>query len=226
MSDITALYYSHAEPPGNVGNYCRQALSDSLDGLPIVAVVDPALTFFPRRQFGRIASTVLYMSSTLLPGHADIAQRILKGLAHIDTEYVALCEHDVIYPVGYFEAALAVADGIGERWTYCGNAVHLTARGWGAHANYPRARLLSCLTARRADLVSFFAERSMSIDRGERVRVAEPIDDGCVSWECVEPVIDIRHGENLTGDRRGRPIDVGLRPSQAVALWEALGLET
>jgi len=226
MSHITALYYSHAEPPGNVGPYCRRKLRECLgDDIRLVSVVDPWTMNGIAHQSSINSTTIGRIPKGT--GHQDITNRILEGLADITTEYVALCEHDVIYPVNYFTDALAAAKRMSERWLYYGSAVHLTSNGWRAHQNYPRSRLLSCLTARRVDLAEFFTERAESIERGERVKVAEPTIGGHGYWSNSDVVIDIRHGGNLTGNRTGKHIDrEGLRPLQAVELWKDLGLES
>ena len=223
MSDITALYYSHDEPPARIGDYCRWAINVALDGLPIVAVVDPDRVGLVSDQF--VNALIIGLAPGAI-GHDDLTRRILRGLDFVHSDYVALCEHDVIYPAGYFAGALDVAQSVSDRWIYCGAAVHLTrSMGWRAHAEYPRSRLLSCLTARRDDLFDFFTERAEAIARGERVRVAEPSRPSCAIWSSSRPVIDIRHGSNLTGDREGRAIDrPGLRPLQALELWRELGL--
>lgn len=140
------------------------------------------------------------------PGLRDRWARILEGLnAARDLvppgpQLVALLEHDVIYPPGYALLPRQTAPG---QVNYT-EAVRLTRTGWA------RARALSSTAVGRiGDLSKIALKRINSLDTGMRIKWDEPgrnPGDGIKTllevFADTPPTVDVRHGHNLTGDRR------------------------
>ena len=115
---------------------------------------------------------------------------VLAGLHQCEEGTVYICEHDVLYPDGYFDWRA----GKGEI-TYAKYALFLLPDGWALRNTYA---LSSCAGDRDALIAAIEAKLVEHCKRGKVARV-EPAptgyrDDGCQT-------VDIRHGQNYTGER-------------------------
>jgi hypothetical protein len=145
--------------------------------------------------------------------HKDIYTRILTGLARLEPDTpVCVAEHDVLYPEGYFHAVATTFQAT-YRWRipaipflYNTNVYHLSPRGFFPAAD--DARFFSNLTS-RTEFLLYAIERKL--EECDRRPEGHPIwTEPGVGEERPPllthyplPVLDVRHGRNLTGERMG-----------------------
>ena len=142
---------------------------------------------------------------------------ILCGLQQCEHDIVFICEHDVLYPRGYFDADL-VTDAV----TYSEWGVFLSAAGFRTRTR----PALSSLAGDRKTLMRLF-----------HGKLAEHYANGKVGWceltapdglwhmrKATAPYVDVRHGMNYTGGRDGgMTCQNVLEWGNAGKLWEKIG---
>ncbi len=89
MAKTTLIYYSDGIVSDDISKLVQGYLSKS--GLPIISVTQEPLDFGDNYCIGKIGRS-----------YQNIQSQILLGITNAKTENVALCEHDTIYPEGYF----------------------------------------------------------------------------------------------------------------------------
>lgn len=191
---VALIYYSH-QPDG-----MPAALTDAvLDGLNRVASehnADPvAVTPAPIRGWRHIAHPVGER------GSVDQDQRILAGLFATTAEFSALVEHDVLYPSTYLDLTPWPEVAAGGWWYDC-NTARANAHGFIPHGG----PLTSCLIAKTLALRLHFADRLERRYNGVRIVWDEPgLDtnqpDRVHRYRGTNPVVDVRWGGNMTGNR-------------------------
>jgi len=125
--------------------------------------------------------------------HENIYKQIMAGINHCHYEKVFLAEHDVLYPLSHFD--LIPSDKI----IYDTNVYHMNKDGF---FKAPPVNFLSTLVADKLILDRGLREKIREINRTGKVDWAEPRGpNGFERIKGVEPIIDIRHGSNLTGMR-------------------------
>ena len=139
-------------------------------------------------------------------GYLALAKQILAGLEALDTDYVFLAEHDVIYRSEHFE--FVPPDN--EHYFYNTNVWHV--RTSDGHGIYYDCKQQAELCANRELLVKHYRERvrrigaegytmAMGFEPGSHNR-PERIDDiKAEGWQSKWPNIDLRHDGNLTPSR-------------------------
>ena len=139
-------------------------------------------------------------------GYLTLAKQILAGLEALDTDYVFLAEHDVIYRSEHFE--FVPPDD--NHYFYNMNVWHV--RTSDGHAVYYDCKQQAELCANRELLVKHYRERvrrieaegfhqAMGFEPGSHNR-PERIDDiKAESWRSTWPNIDLRHDKNTTPSR-------------------------
>jgi len=162
---LSVVYYSNNRVSAKLQRFCLETLQAHVPG-ELVCVIRPDGI-----------------------SHRDIYCQILDGIAASKGSLIALAEHDVLYPAGYFEAlARAARAGV----VYNTNIWRLSSRGYFRTTN---PHLLSNCGAPREILI-----RRLRRKLAEGVpRWAEPKADA--EFVSPHPTIDIRHGRNFTGDR-------------------------
>jgi hypothetical protein len=160
---LSVVYYSNNRVPPRLQQFCFDKLRAAVRG-ELICIIRPQGA-----------------------SHRAMYEQILAGIAAAAGDIIALAEHDVLYPTGYFDV-FANATGI----TYNTNVWCLNHHGY-FRPNNPH--LLSNCGAPRAVL-------ARAIRRKLREGVpkwAEPEADAELT--APHPTIDIRHGRNFTGDR-------------------------
>ena len=171
---LSVVYYSNNCVPAALQRFCFDTLRAAVPG-ELICIVRPN------------AAT-----------HRHLYRQILDGIAAAQGGLIALAEHDVLYPAGYFEAMAAAVRGI----TYNTNVWRMNRYGYFRSEN---PHLLSNCAAPRAVLA-----RAIRRKLSEGVpRWAEPEAD--TEFSAPHPTVDIRHSQNFTGDRR--PADGRYRKS-------------
>jgi hypothetical protein len=187
------VYYSDCRPDPRILHASRASIAAA--GVPIVSV-----TLRPVVGFGR--NIVLDAER----GHLTMFQQILAGLEAIDTDYVFLTEHDVLYHPSHFDFVPPQNDV----FFYNMNVWKVDAET-GRAVHY-RTKQTSGLCAHRLLLVDHYRRRVEKVQRegfsrrmgfepGSHHR-AESVDGrGSGEWWSAVPNVDIRHGHNLTPSR-------------------------
>lgn len=164
-------------------------------------------------------------------GPLAMAKQILTGLEAMDTDIVFFCEHDVLYSKDHFDFTPPTKD----MYYYNVNVWKInTEKKYGVKVD--DCRQLSGLCAYRDTLIKHYQERVRRIEQGGFSRKmgfepgthnrAEKIDDLKSSiWNSATPILDIRHGKNLTSSRwrkeefRNQRYTVGWVESDNIPGW-------
>ena len=86
----TIVYYTDGSIEDSLAELVREYLLKA--DLPIISVSQEPLDFGENFCIGKIGRS-----------YASIQAQVLVGVSRAKTEYVALCEHDTLYPPGYFD---------------------------------------------------------------------------------------------------------------------------
>lgn len=194
---IAGLYISHGRIPEALQAECARSMVHC--GLDVIYYVVPsALKIKPFDDYGRAIRVNLECDR---PGGADRWNRVLVGLGEMaETRTVAMLEHDCLYPVPYGRQIHKMPPWP-EQASYS-PAVRLCRDGFAA-----AGPLTSTLTIRWPDLARIARKRLEDREAGNRIIWDEPGrnpgDELGVVRRPGSPVVDIRHGANFTGDRKG-----------------------
>lgn len=187
------VYISACTVDEKLLNICKDRLKRSFAG-PIVSV-----TLKPCDL-----GTNIVMD--LKPNKRNIFKQILAGLEALDTDYVFLCDDDVLYHPSHFDFTPPRDD----RFYYNLNWWRVrTTDGFSVHWDGNQSNFLC---ANRKLLIEEYRQRVEVTEReGWSNRGYEPGTRGLKrggfndrrsgQWRSEFPNIDIRHGKNLTGDK-------------------------
>lgn len=224
------VYYSDSRGDRAVLEGARRQLQHAAQGLPIVAVTLPEVV--PNI----IDPTFASMRHVVLPaarGYLTMARQILLALELLDTDVVFFCEHDCLYPVGYFNHR--PMPGVYE---YAANTWKVDAAS-GRALTYQmeqlsglcgdRRLLLDHFRRRVAHLEAHGFSRRLGFEPGKPVRHGGLDDVPRSTWANPVPIVDIRHGDNLTPSRwsreqfRNQKYTEGWTEADAVPGWGTTG---
>jgi len=224
---FTAIYYTDNRLPVDLWQVTLHHLNRALCHASEPGLAPPQVLAMVQGQTSLIPEWWAQHTVTGERGLHDCYMKIMAALEMAEFPQVWLLEHDVLYPLSYFDYVLDTS--VRCFWFDVNNWVQCE------HGFFARNRCLtSCCTARRDLLRDSFATKLGMISRGERITWDEPggmqevPDCPMVRRKGNQPVIDIRHGHNLTGQRySGRE---GYRDKLAPwgshrELWESYGLE-
>lgn len=129
-------------------------------------------------------------------GYLTMFKQILRGLEELDTDVVFMAEHDVMYPPDHFD--FTPTDP---------NTFYYDQNWWKVHPDGLAVRWdadqVSGLCAYRQALVDYYKYRVETFDKDNFDRKFEPMSgERSESWKAARSHIDIRHGKNLTYDKR------------------------
>lgn len=147
--------------------------------------------------------------------HESIYNNILAGIKSAgDCDYVYICEHDCIYPAEYFK--FHETDSCPYmHFSYSLNMEYLTEYGFVKRPY--RFGAMSTLAGTPKAIIEGIHAKLAELRRDKRVLWTEPNDGQPL--RTTAKVVDIRHGQNFTGNRGG----IGKRKDEAKALWEEIG---
>lgn len=207
------VYYTDSRGDDRMLRAVRRQLVHAAQGLPIVGVS------LPRADVDNVLSSLgvvpleLFegMRHVVLParrGYLTMARQILTGLELLDSDVVFFAEHDCLYPVGYFDHR--PQPGVFE---YAANTWKVDA-GTGRALTYQmeqlsglcgdRRLLLDHFRRRVAHLEEHGFSRRLGFEPGKPVRHGGLDDVPRTTWANALPIVDIRHGDNLTPSRWSR----------------------
>lgn len=204
---ISLVYYSNQTSWTPLHTYCQMRLRERILDMNIEFI---SVTSIPVHFIEDESSILIIYPQEEQSAHIDIYQRILKGLDVATAEYVALIEHDVLYPVGifidsYFSPMLSALKANPGKLVYNSNIYHLTDKGFFKAIDWCNfmSNLAGPTDVMKQAIQKKLEEATNSIDKCPMW--AEPGEELGVDFirESVSacPVVDIRHGQNLTGDR-------------------------
>ena len=129
-------------------------------------------------------------------GYLTMFKQILKGLEAMESDIVFFAEHDVLYPKEHF--TFRPPDM---------NTVYYDQNWWKVHpdgkAFHWDADQVSGLCASRDFLIKYYTARVRDFDENGFDRRFEPMSrSGSKSWKASVPHVDVRHGGNLTREKR------------------------
>lgn len=153
--------------------------------------------------------TVLVSNDGKERSHLQLFKNIKKGLANVETKYVALAEHDCLYPKEHFEFIPPKDD------TFYYNTNHYFAvmRHSQYHKPYKERKALSGTVCNKELLEKAVDERIKFLENGgELIRgVSGACEFGirdddykAEGFKTKIPYLDIRHGNNFSGYRKGK----------------------
>lgn len=227
------LYYSDSRGDDRMLEAVRQQLRHAAGGMSIVAVTLPAPDphtsdregWAPLDEFAGTRHVVL----PLRRGYLTMARQILTGMELLDTDVVFFCEHDCLYPPDYF--AYRPPAGV---YAYAANTWKVDAVT-GRALTYKmeqlsglcadRALLLDHFRRRVAHLEAHGFSRRLGFEPGKPIRHGGLDDVPRITWYNPTPIVDIRHGDNLTPSRwsrdqfRNQKYTDGWTEAEAVPGW-------
>lgn len=196
-STAAIVYYSDNRPAADLLSGVRRQLVRAAGGTPIVAV-----TLGATERWGAAA----YVDLPLERGYLTMARQILAGLQLAASDVVFFAEHDCLYPEGYFEHRPSSA----RVYAYAGHTWKVDAAT--GRTLYYKMEQLSGLCADRALLVDHYRRRVAHLEQhgfsrrlgfepGKPTRHGGLDDVPRETWWNDRPIVDIRHGGNLTPSR-------------------------
>lgn len=229
MVDTTIIYITDSELDPVLADLCRKYLIRAAEGKRIISVSQEPLDFGENICIGKIGRCGL-----------NIDRQIKAGLEQVKTRYIAIAEHDCIYPPEHFN--YEPPNEI--NFFYNDNSWLLQYRNYahpdfnGMFSYFKNRRAQSQLIAgtdamRRAidQKIDILSDPSVREHWPVRVRIGEPgtdvlhrsrrfftnpklqrkwnavkdyiINCNALPFKTLIPTIDIRHGDNFTGGRRG-----------------------
>ena len=128
-------------------------------------------------------------------GYLTMFKQILKGLENMTSDIVFMAEHDVLYPPEHFD------------FTPPEHKFYYDQNWWKIHpdgfAISWDADQVSGLCAYRQDLIDYYRHRVETFNKDKFDRKFEPYSGiKSEAWKAPRPHIDIRHGRNLTYNKR------------------------
>lgn len=129
-------------------------------------------------------------------GYLTMFKQILAALEASESEIIYFAEHDVIYPPDHFD--FVPPDK--ETFYYDQNWWKVHEDGVALHWD---ADQVSGLVAYRDILIEWYRERIATFDDNFDRKFEPGSGHKSESWFCAVPHIDIRHGNNLTFNKRG-----------------------
>lgn len=198
---IGFVYYSHNQLPDRLRDVCLNEITrvGEIICADLVAVVAERIDTDQAKKWTQLVCDV--NENPVM----DISNRVLTGCLASTADYIALIEHDVLYPNDYLVHAPWNLIEDGDFW-YDVNTYRVNADGFFPHGG----KLMSCCVARRDVLINHFVKRIKFLEAGNKFKWGEPGKDMqgeyplAYSYQGVTPVLDIRWGGNLTGTRKSQ----------------------
>lgn len=129
-------------------------------------------------------------------GYLTMFKQILKGLEAMTSDIVFMAEHDVLYPPEHFD----YTPGASDTFYYDINWWKVHEDGFAIHWD---ADQVSGLCAYRDKLIEYYRWRIDTYDEDNFDRKFEPFSgEKSAQWKASVPHVDIRHGRNLTYNKR------------------------
>ena len=184
--DLTVLYYTDGSLPPEFAAAVLEQLGRAAGSTPIVQQRQP--DDWPHN-------------------HESIYRNIMAGLEQVQTPYVALAEHDVLYPEGYFDYhPKKDVDYNINRWClHADRGIYSRRREWAMSQIFARTDVLRRAITERLQVAATYAEDTDCFEpgKGEIEHGLTPLS--VRRFKSKHPTLDISgHGYNLTGRKTPR----------------------
>lgn len=189
--DTTIIYYTDGSVSDVIGDLVRKYISKAKQ--PIISVSQQPLDFGTNICVGKIGRS-----------WKSIQSQIMVGLLSAKTKYIALAEHDMLYPEGYFDWIPPRDD----TFYYNKNRVFAVAKKGSQYGMYiphveahPNSSQLIC---NRKLFIGATIRRIYMLDSGVKKREGwcEPgfnwKGEKYDWWYNDKPTVDILHNDNFT----------------------------
>ena len=177
------LYLTDNQLPDKLWKLCQNTLIDAIGKLELVSSSREPIDF---------GTNVV----TDLPrGYECYFKQILKGLETLTSDLVFIAEHDVLYPPEHFD------------FTPPDDSIYYDVNWWKVHddgvAVSWEAEQVSGICAPRGVLLEWYRNKVETFNKDNFDRKFEPLSgEGSKQWKAPLPHIDIRHGRNLTYNKK------------------------
>lgn len=201
MPNLTAVYCTDHSAPDDVIDICRIGLLEA--DVPIISVSQKPIDFGTNICLGGIGRSYL-----------SLIKQIVAGTEAAETDYVAVTEHDCLYPPDYFDFIPEELDVF-----YYNKNQYYFMWGEGGFGTCAKTKakqyMLSQLICSKQALLEAMGERLIKAEKGYDFHFHpgsfEPgFNDGrkrCFRWSPT-PVMDIQHEHNYCIERRNKTITV------------------
>lgn len=191
---FTALYYTTGRLPTKLQKGCysliQHALLNSGEESPELLVVS-------QEDLELFHNTCHRLVVPKLNGNSwtNMLTQIVLGLENAKYDYIYLVEHDMLYPPNYFQSYRSLQ---GPRVTYNMNVFIMNQSGFF----FANEQFLSNCSGNRDFLLRHFKDmRDIIAETGREQIIVEPMCPLMGTFKLSVPVVDVRYGGNLTGDR-------------------------
>ena len=199
---FSIILYSHRDFKHPLHRFCL----DTLICNAMKAPVTPEIIIISGEKIDNLPKNVINSAMAKTPGqssHLDISRRIISGLMYAKHENCFICEHDVLYPEGYFSR---VHKNPKNAFYYNRNLYVLNEKGF-----FPSPRMVtSNVYANKKTLKKLYLDRIAHISGGGRIVWSEPGKNpedpikNALFYDSKNPVIDTRLAMNFTGPRNAK----------------------
>ncbi len=205
------VIYSYEEPSKGIIYYTDNEIDEAIKRPVIKQLVKIAkdknlsiVTSALRRRLDFGDKNIYF--PTVKRGYLAMFKQIVAALEHSSADVIFFCEHDVLYHPSHFDFTPT------DRNTFYYNQNVWFLRLADGHALHYDVNQLSGLCGFKEELLTHFRERLQRIEKEgfSRKMGFEPMTHGRIKWNNVYklgtwksqyPNIDIRHGDNVTGQR-------------------------
>lgn len=215
----TIVYYTDNSLDAELMRFCHAKLLEAANGKRIISVSQQPLNFGDNICVGDIGRS-----------HLSLFKQILAGVEQVQTEFLALAEHDCLYTPEHFDWKPPTDD------LFYYNVNHYFVQWSGSEIDglysYHRRKVLSMMIADTALTIKAAREKVVMIEAGAEIAKGQPgacefgvcdnrqaytdfikvLKDfgkevGCyraAAFRTITPQLDIRHRSNFSGMRRGK----------------------
>lgn len=179
------LYYTHNSLPLEMEEYFQRKLLEAARGVPIVSVMKN-----PRSEFAAGFASVNLIDHNPQCDWPSIRRQMRMGLETMDaSDTVYLAEHDVLYPASHYDAE----PPDDKTFLKNRNVYFLTRKGYvGPYNTHIHSNTIAA-----ASLLLHCIEEDVPSDK----KFKSWNGYGFEFYNSQDPVVDVRHGKNWTGDR-------------------------
>jgi hypothetical protein len=215
IQDRTIIYFTDNSLDEKLAEVCRKQLLKSADGIPIISVSQKPLDFGKNICVGDIGRS-----------HLSLFKQLTTGIMYATTPVVVIAEHDCLYTPEHIKWGLPALDVF-----YYNNNQWFAQYGGDRNGLYThmRRRVLSQLLVGRDIARRALMERIELLEAGYTLikGAAGACEPGCLDdqaflapankdlgkdimkWKAERfstklPNLDIRHGKNFSGGRKGK----------------------
>lgn len=215
MAKTSIVYYTDSALDERLADFCRKKLLDASCGKPIISVSQKQLDFGENVCVGDIGRS-----------HLSLFKQILIGVEKVSTEYVALAEHDCLYAPEHFDWIPPKDD------VFFYNVNQWFVDFNTGMYSYQRRKVLSMMIANTELTLKAAKDKVSMLEIGSKIKKGQPgacefgVCDNRVAFvdflasmkdfgkeigsyraegfRTSNPNLDIRHGQNFSGNRRAR----------------------